>query len=105
MFKNLLSTISAAAAIFAVVAVPANAAEEIDANKVAICSSCHGQNGEPTNPATMPVIWGQQPSYLFKQLHDYRSGDRENPIMAAMGKSIKQAHLRKVWAFFAAKTC
>jgi cytochrome c553 len=104
MFKNLLSTISAAAAIFAVVAVPANAADEIDANKVAICSSCHGQNGEPTNPATMPVIWGQQPSYLFKQLHDYRSGDRENPIMSAMAKSIAQEDMRKVANYFAAKS-
>jgi cytochrome c553 len=104
MFKNLLSTLSGAVAIFAMVAVPANAADEIDASKVAICGSCHGLNGEPTNPATIPPIWGQQPSYLFKQLHDFRSGDRENPIMAAMAKTIAQEDMRKVANYFAAKT-
>ena len=29
-----------------------------------------------------PIIWGQEQSYLVKQLHDYRSGDRDNQIMA-----------------------
>jgi cytochrome c553 len=103
MFKNLISTFSGAVVIFAVVAVPANAADEIDAAKVQVCSSCHGQNGEPTNPVTTPIIWGQQSSYLFKQLHDYRSGDRENAIMSAMAKSVAQEDMRKVAAYFAAK--
>jgi cytochrome c553 len=102
MFKNLLSTISGAVVIFAVVAVPANAADEIEA-KVQICGSCHGQNGEPMDPKTMPTIWGQQPSYLFKQLHDFRSGDRASPIMAAMAKAVTQEDLRAVANYFAAK--
>jgi cytochrome c553 len=101
MFKNLLSTSFGAVAILAVVAVSA-VAQEID-TQVQVCASCHGQNGVTTGP-TIPIIWGQQSSYLFKQLHDYRSGDRTNPIMAAMVKSIKQEDLRKVSAFFAAKT-
>ena len=79
---------------------PANAADEIDAAKVQVCASCHGQNGEPINPATFPIIWGQQPSYLFKQLHDFRSGDRENAIMAAFAKGIKQEDLRGVANYF-----
>jgi cytochrome c553 len=101
MFKSLISTSFGAVAMLAVVAVPA-IAQEIDA-QLQVCSSCHGQNGVTTGP-TIPIIWGQQSSYLFKQLHDYRSGDRVNPIMAAMVKTIKQEDMRKVSAYFAAKT-
>src|ERR1700730_14384586 len=81
MFKSLISTSFGAVAMLAVVAVPA-IAQEIDA-QLQVCSSCHGQNGVTTGP-TIPIIWGQQSSYLFKQLHDYRSGDCVNPIMAGM---------------------
>jgi cytochrome c553 len=102
MFKNLLSTFSGAVVIFAVVAVPANAQDEIEA-KVQACGACHGQNGQPLDPKTMPIIWGQQQSYLVKQLHDFRAGDRASPIMAAMAKNIQQDDLRKVAAYFAGK--
>jgi cytochrome c553 len=101
MLKNHIS-IMVGAAMLALVAVPANA-QEIDST-VQLCSACHGANGVPTTPATTPIIWGQQGSYLFKQLHDYRSGDRDNPIMSGIAKSIKQEDMRKVAAYFAAKT-
>jgi cytochrome c553 len=101
MYKNLFSTIFGAVAIFAVV--PADAADEIDAAKVQVCGACHGQNGEPASPATMPIIWGQQANYLYKELHDYHSGDRENPIMAPMVKPFSLEDLRKVANYFAAK--
>jgi len=102
MFKNLFSTISGAVVLVAVVAVPANAQDAIEA-KVQVCGSCHGQAGEPMDPKTMPTIWGQQQSYLVKQLHDFRSGDRTSAIMAAMAKTIQQDEIRKVAAYFAAK--
>jgi cytochrome c553 len=102
MFKNRLSTIAGAVAVFAIVAVSANAQDAIE-GKVQICGSCHGQNGGPMDPKTMPIIWGQQQSYLVKQLHDFRAGDRESPIMASMAKTLQQDDLRKVAAYFAAK--
>src|SRR5258707_2406949 len=102
MFKNRFSTIAGAVAFFAIVAVPANAQDAIEA-KVQTCGACHGQNGVPLDPKTMPIIWGQQQSYLVKQLHDFRAGDRESPIMSAMAKGIAQEDLRKVAAYFAAK--
>jgi cytochrome c553 len=101
MYRSLLSTVFSAVAIVAVVAVPANSAEEIEA-KVQLCSSCHGENGVPIDTTT-PVIWGQQQSYLVKQIHDYKSRDRENPIMEAMADTIKQDEIRKVAAYFASK--
>ena len=47
---------------------------------------------------------GQQQSYLVKQLHDFRAGDRSNAIMASMAQTVKQEDLRKVAAYFAGKT-
>jgi cytochrome c553 len=100
MYKNLFSTIFGAMALFAVV--PAHAADEIDAAKVASCGACHGQAGEPIAP-TFPIIWGQQANYLYKELHDYHSGDRDNAIMAGMAKPFSLEDLRKVANYFAAK--
>jgi len=88
---------------FAVAAGPACASDEIEA-KAQMCVACHGQNGVPTDPKTIPIIAGQQQSYLVKQLHDYRSGDRDNPIMSPIAKSLAQDDLRKISAYFAAKS-
>jgi cytochrome c553 len=103
MGKRPFLTIFGAAAIVALVAMPAEAADDIEA-KVQVCSTCHGQNGVPTDPKTIPIIWGQQESYLVKQLHDYRSGDRDNPIMTPIAKGLALDDLRKVAAYFAAKS-
>jgi cytochrome c553 len=103
MFTRLFSAIFGAGVGFAVAAVPAHAADDIEA-KVQMCAVCHGQNGVPLDPKTMPVIWGQQQSYLVKQLHDYRSGDRDSPIMSPIAKGLAQEDLRKIAAYFAAKS-
>jgi cytochrome c553 len=103
MFTGLFWMILGAGAIFAVTAVPAYAADDIEA-KAQMCAACHGQNGVPADPKTMPIIWGQQESYLVKQLHDYRSGDRDNPIMSPIAKDLAQEDLRKIAAYFAAKS-
>jgi cytochrome c553 len=100
MFKGLLPTVFGAVAL-AVVAVPAHA-DELETS-LQVCSTCHGQNGQPID-ATIPIIWGQQTSYLVKQIHDYKSGDRENAIMKAFADGIKQADIRKAATYFAEKT-
>jgi len=103
MFTRLVSMIFGAGVIFAVTAASAYAADDIEA-KAQLCAACHGQNGVPLDPKTMPIIWGQQESYLVKQLHDYRSGDRDNPIMSPIAKGLAQEDLRKIAAYFAAKS-
>lgn len=100
MSKSFLSTLFGALFVFAIAA-PANAADDI-ASKLEICSACHGGNGQPTNPAT-PVIWGQQENYLYKELHDYHSGERANPIMGPMVSSFSLDDLRQVASYFASK--
>ena len=103
MFASPFLAIFGAAASFAVAAAPAYAADDIEA-KAQMCAACHGQNGVPIEPKTIPIIWGQQLSYLVKQLHDYRSGDRDNPIMSPIAKQLAQEDLRKIAAYFSAKS-
>jgi cytochrome c553 len=103
MHTHLLSASIAAAIGFLISPAPAFAADDIEA-KVQMCAACHGEKGIPADPKTVPIIWGQQQSYLVKQLHDYRSGDRDNPIMSPIAKGLAQEDLRKIAAHFAAKT-
>ncbi|HEY7238055.1 MAG TPA: c-type cytochrome [Burkholderiales bacterium] len=81
---------------------PVHAADDIEA-KAQVCAACHGNKGTPTDPKTMPIIWGQQESYLMKQLRDFRNGERQSAIMAPLAKGLAEEDLRPLAAHFAAK--
>jgi cytochrome c553 len=81
---------------------PAHAADDIEA-KVQVCAGCHGPNGVSADPKTIPTIWGQQQSYLMKQLRDYRNGERASAIMSPIARNLDEGDLRKIAAYFAAK--
>ena len=82
---------------------PAHAADEIEA-KAQLCAACHGDKGVPSDPKAIPVIWGQEQSYLMKQLRDFRNGERASAIMSPIAKGLAEGDLRKIAAYFAAKT-
>jgi cytochrome c553 len=71
---------------------------------VQACAACHGESGLPADPKTTPIIWGQQASYLYKQLHNYKSGERKNSVMGPVVADISLADLRQIANYFAAKT-
>jgi cytochrome c553 len=102
MLANRLPTIFGTLVIVAALGTPAGAAEAIDA-KLQVCSTCHGENGQPID-ATIPIIWGQTEYFLVKQLHDYKSGDRENTVMASFAKRLTQQELRPAAAYLSKKT-
>jgi len=102
MIKMLVSlSCAAAAAMLALAAVPANAQDALE-GKLQACNACHGQNGQPIDKS-IPIIWGQTTAYMTKQLHDYRSEDRNNPVMSPLAGMIKPEEWRKVANHFAAK--
>jgi cytochrome c553 len=80
----------------------ANAADDIEA-KAQACAACHGNNGVPSDPKTIPVVWGQEQSYLMKQLRDFRNGERNSAVMSPLAKNLAEADLRPMAAYFAAK--
>jgi cytochrome c553 len=101
MVDDRFPKIFALAVLAAALAGPAKAQNALEA-KLQVCGSCHGQNGEPINAMT-PIIWGQQTNFLVKQLHDYRAGDRDNPIMKGMASSLSQEELRPAAVYFTGK--
>ena len=101
MSSRLFVTVFTAVVIFCTGA--ANGAEDVQA-QVQACAACHGQNGVPADPKTTPIIWGQQASYLYKQLHDYKSGERKSAVMGPVVADISLADLRQIANVFAAKT-
>src|SRR5882672_5881638 len=58
-------------------------AEAILGAKLLVCNTCHGADGVPRSAGT-PVIWGQQETFLVKQLQDFHSGDRASEVMSWM---------------------
>ena len=106
-FNRARAAAFAAAGVVAAVAAPLTAAPALAADDVAskaqVCSTCHGGNGVPVNAVT-PIIWGQQSNYLYKQLHDFHSGDRANATMVPLVKDIALPDLRELADYFAAKS-
>lgn len=86
----------------AFVAAPARADDDAVAAKAQVCGTCHGQNDTPIS-ANFPIISGQQGNYLYKELHDFHSGDRKNPIMAPLVQGTSLDGLRALANYFAAK--
>jgi len=71
--------------------------------KSAMCVSCHGTDGN--SPIAMyPKLAGQSASYLSKQLADFKSGDRVDPIMAGMVAALSQKDMDDLGAYFAVQT-
>ena len=79
---------------------PDPAKGEVIANGV--CVACHtndGSRGVPTNP----ILQGQHPEYLVKQLTEYKSGKRANAIMMGFASTLSEADMKNVAAYFATK--
>lgn len=66
------------------------------------CSGCHGEKGISTN-ANYPSLAGQLQTYLYKQLQDYRDGNRLDPLMANFAKDLSQQDAADLAAWFASQ--
>jgi cytochrome c553 len=93
-----------AAPVFAAGAAPGAPAPDLAAGEAtaATCMACHladGNRGAPANP----ILAGQFPEYLEKQLHEYKSGKRQNAIMQGMAAILSDDDIRNVAAFYASK--
>jgi len=83
----------------------AQAQGDIEAGKTksTTCVACHGADGNsPSN--LYPKIAGQHASYLVKQLQEFKSGDREDPIMAGMVAGLSEQDMEDLAAYFASQT-
>ena len=67
-----------------------------------VCAACHTNDGS-RGVAANPIIQGQHPDYLVKQLEEFKAGKRDNPVMKSMAAPLSEADMRNVAAFYASK--
>ena len=112
-FSRAFSRAFSIAALAALAAAPVAAAEEKatafkpdlakGAATAATCQACHladGNRGAPANP----ILAGQHPEYLVKQLTEFKAGKRKNAIMQGFAATLSEDDMHNVAAFYASKT-
>jgi cytochrome c553 len=67
-----------------------------------VCAACHTADGTRGIPAN-PIIAGQHPEYLAKQLSEFKSGKRNNAVMKGFASALSEADMRNVAAYYASK--
>ena len=73
------------------------------ATKAAVCTACHGVNGNSTNPE-WPNLAGQNAAYMREQLAMFKARKRINEIMYPIVAPMSEQDFADVAAFFAAQT-
>jgi cytochrome c553 len=70
--------------------------------KAAACGACHGMDGNSTDPQ-YPKLAGQHEMYIAHQLHNFKSGSRQNAIMLGMATPLSNQDMHDIGAYFASK--
>lgn len=102
-------TLTAVLAFCALASVSASAADavqgsaEAGAAKAAVCTACHGVNGNSTNPE-WPVLAGQNAAYLREQLAMFKAKKRFNPLMQPIVEPLTEQDFADLAAFFSTQT-
>jgi cytochrome c553 len=68
-----------------------------------VCAACHTADGSRGSPAN-PILAGQHPEYLVKQLQEFKSGKRANAIMKGFASTLSDDDMKNVAAFYASKS-
>lgn len=78
---------------------PATPAVDAPVLVAAACVACHGANGNGVGPS-FPNLAGQSLAYLEKQLRDFRSRDRSDPVMSGVAQSLKDTEITELAKHF-----
>jgi cytochrome c553 len=76
---------------------------EAGRRKAEVCASCHGPDGNSTNPA-IPSLAGQPPLYTYYQLLQFREGQRVDPQMSPFAMGLSDADMQDMAAYYAGQT-
>lgn len=67
------------------------------------CAACHGAEGVSISDE-FPNLAGQYRSYLLHALKGYRSGERNNAVMASFVKGLTDQELENLADFYSSKS-
>ncbi len=65
------------------------------ASYAAVCVACHAADGNSTVPL-QPSLAQQHPEYLLKQLLEFKSGVRKDPIMQGFAATLSEQDARNI---------
>jgi len=68
-----------------------------------VCAACHAIDGNSGITAN-PKLAGQHPEYLYKQLTNFKSGERANAVMSGMAGMLSDADMHAVAEYFSKQT-
>ncbi|MES9876298.1 MAG: c-type cytochrome [Candidatus Sedimenticola sp. PURPLELP] len=75
--------------------------------KSALCMACHGPDGNSPTPAgpgaTWPKLAGQHAGYLAKQMADFKSQARMDPIMMGMVAALSEQDMADLAAYYSSQ--
>jgi len=78
---------------------PAGKADSADQIVAKVCSACHTSDGNSVTPAN-PILAGQHAEYTAKQLANFKSGERKNPVMLGMASTLSPDDMKKLGEYF-----
>lgn len=67
------------------------------------CVACHGADGNSANPQ-WPKIAGQHARYLHESLMAYKSGERQNALMAGQAAMLSEQDMQNLAAYYASES-
>jgi cytochrome c553 len=67
----------------------------------AACFSCHGLQGQGDTGGAFPRLAGLDAQYLAKQMADYASGTRPNPVMTPIAEQLSPTDHQSVGLYYA----
>jgi len=70
--------------------------------KAAACAACHGVGGNSLVPM-YPKLAGQGADYIAKQLNEFKTGVRKDPVMAGMAAALSEQDMAELGAYFASQ--
>ena len=71
--------------------------------KTAVCSACHGPNGNSASPE-WPRLAAQSAVYIVEQLRLFRSGVRDNPVMKPLASTLSDQDIDDIAVYYQAQT-
>jgi cytochrome c553 len=74
------------------------------ARKVIACTACHGSDLRGLGP--VPALAGRSPSYLARQINDFRQGTRQGvwaPLMLPIANALSASDLVDIFAYTASR--
>lgn len=82
-----------------------NAARGADKAADERCDECHSLEAHDaarskTSFARFPKLAGQNPAYIAKQLHDFRSGARQHDLMTLVARGLEESDIPDLAAYF-----